>query len=449
MTTTLPSITARANPWRYQPEGTRDLRLDLLRGYALAAMSVNHLGLHQSLFHRVSGQSSFLVSAAEAFLFISGFTLGWISLGRAPGDAMERLWRRTWVLYLATTGVSLGFAIVALRTDWALWAGFEAGDYGGPIDLLADLLTMKVAIGGVDILVAYVLYLLAAIAAMRLMEQGRSWLVATAVTTLYVASQLAETGRFGLGFASFRVLVPNAPLFFGGLLIGYHRQAINDAWKRLPIHRVLDGLVLVAAVALAMLHARGWQELGWLGDLLTANNREEPLWVRESEMPLFPLLTVLLYLRAAWLLADLAWAPLQRLLGRAVLPLGEAALFTFVAHLVAIPIFLNLPGFPDDGVSTLAATAWVGAYLGSILLAVHVRRHILAWLRTGQPRREWVRRHGPAVATAALAGALLVVGSNPTGQSGPWNAGDDEFFDEEFDDAEDGEFDDASAPLLG
>ena len=139
---------------------------------------------------------------------------------------MERLWKRTWVLYLATIGVSLGFAIVALRTDWLLWAGFEAGDFGGPVDLLAGVLTLRIAIGGVDILVAYVFYLLAAIAALRLMEQGRSWLVATTVAGLYVASQLAEPGAFGLGFASFRVLVPNAPLFFGGLLLGYHRDAV-------------------------------------------------------------------------------------------------------------------------------------------------------------------------------------------------------------------------------
>ena len=159
-----------------------------MRGYALAAMSINHFGLQNSWFHQASGRSSFLLSAAEAFLFISGFTLGWISVGCPAGAAMERLWKRTWVLYLATIGVSLGFAIVALRTDWLLWAGFEAGDFGGPVDLLAGVLTLRIAIGGVDILVAYVFYLLAAIAALRLMEQGRSWLVATTVAGLYVAS---------------------------------------------------------------------------------------------------------------------------------------------------------------------------------------------------------------------------------------------------------------------
>ena len=91
ITATTPPARA-ANPWRYDADGGRDLRLDLMRGYALAAMSVNHLGLQQSWFHQASGRSSFLLSAAEAFLFISGFTLGWISLGRAPGAAMERLY---------------------------------------------------------------------------------------------------------------------------------------------------------------------------------------------------------------------------------------------------------------------------------------------------------------------------------------------------------------------
>ncbi|MEM8706358.1 MAG: OpgC domain-containing protein [Actinomycetota bacterium] len=142
-TTALDPAPSNPSGWRYRHDGSRDLRLDLIRGYALAAMSINHFGLQQSWFHQASGRSSALVSAAEAFLFISGFTLGWISLGRAPGAAMERLWKRTWVLYLATVGVSLGFVVVSLQTDWLLWAGYGAEAHTGPIDLLGDLLTLK------------------------------------------------------------------------------------------------------------------------------------------------------------------------------------------------------------------------------------------------------------------------------------------------------------------
>ncbi len=447
MTTTLTRSSAPAprlwDRWRYRDDGGRDLRLDLVRGYALAAMSINHLGLSESLFHRFSGRSSFLISAAEVFLFVSGFTLGWISAGRQPGVSEARLWRRAWILYLATTGVTVAMILVALHTDLALWAGFEAGEFAGPLDALGRVATLRLAVGGVDILVAYVLYLLAAVVAVRAMERGRSWAVAGVVAVLYGLSQLAPPEAFGLGFASFRVLVPNAPLFFGGLLLGYHRTAVVDAWRRVPGYRALDGLTVAAAVMLAVLHARGWQDWPWLGDVVTAGNPEEPLWVRESELPLWPLLVVGLYLRAVWLLVDRAWRPLERLLGRLVLPLGEAALFTFVAHLVAIPVFLNLPGFPsEDEVSVAVATVWVGAFVLCILAAVHVRQRMLVWLRAGTPGREWVRGHGPLVAVGVLVVGLLVPVA-PGGQSGPWGEPEfDEELEEELEEEFEGEFDD-------
>ncbi|MEM8708080.1 MAG: hypothetical protein AAGE98_16575, partial [Actinomycetota bacterium] len=225
----------------------------------------------------------------------------------------------------------------------------------------------------------------------------------------------------------------------------------NDVWKRVPAHRALDLAVVIGAAVLAVLHTRGWQELAWLGDAVTAGE-PEPLWIRESEMPLLPLLTVLFLLRAIWIIVDAAWMPLQRALGWLVLPLGEAALFTFVAHLVAIPVFFNLPGFPFEDASRLTASIWVGAYLLAILGAVHLRRHVLTWLRAGTPSREWVRRHGPAAAVATLTLGLLVAGADPTGQSGPWGVFDGEEFDEfddDFDVDDDLEFDDEALALLG
>ncbi|MEM9464547.1 MAG: hypothetical protein AAGA90_04210 [Actinomycetota bacterium] len=244
------------------------------------------------------------------------------------------------------------------------------------------------------------------------------------------------------------MLVPNAPLFFGGLLLGYHRDAVAAAWRRLRFHRAADVAAVVAALTVGVLHARGWRELAPLGDFLTAGAPDEPLWARESEMPIGPLLGVMLFMRAGWIIADRLYQPLRRTLGWLLLPLGEAALFTFVAHLVAIPVFYNLPGFPlDDDVSTVTATLWVAAYLASILLAVHLRRHVIGWLRSGDSARAWVRRHGPAAAVAALCVGLLVAGADPDGQAGRWREGEreEEFFDEdEFEETDD---EDASVQL--
>jgi hypothetical protein len=52
--------------------GKRDLRIDLLRGAAIVAMVVDHVGGDQSWLYALTGGNRFYVSAAEAFLFLSG-----------------------------------------------------------------------------------------------------------------------------------------------------------------------------------------------------------------------------------------------------------------------------------------------------------------------------------------------------------------------------------------
>ena len=52
--------------WRYEG-GKRDLRLDLLRGFAVFAMVVDHIGGPFSPFYLITGGNRFFVSAAEAY----------------------------------------------------------------------------------------------------------------------------------------------------------------------------------------------------------------------------------------------------------------------------------------------------------------------------------------------------------------------------------------------
>src|SRR5256885_15717824 len=61
--------------WRYAEAGRRDRRLDLLRGYCVVAMTVDHLDAPTWLYV-FTGGNRFFVSAAEGFLFISGLGVG-------------------------------------------------------------------------------------------------------------------------------------------------------------------------------------------------------------------------------------------------------------------------------------------------------------------------------------------------------------------------------------
>ncbi|MEO1065096.1 MAG: OpgC domain-containing protein [Actinomycetota bacterium] len=453
MTATTSTPTA-ASPrsWRYPDTGGRDRRLDLLRGYALAAMAINHFGLQQSYLHAASGRSQFLISAAEAFLFISGFTLGFISIGRSVDDVTSRLRHRTWIVYLATIGISLGFGVVALTTHLELWGALEAGAYADVWQWIGQVLTLQTAFNGADILIAYVLYLAAAIAALRLMATGRTWIVVASVTGLYLLSRWSGPEAVQLGFASFRVLIPNAPLFFGGLVLGYHRHAVAELWRRVPLRRAIDAAVIVAAVGLGWLHASGWETWTVLGEWINGPELTEPLGRREERMPFASLAVVGLYLRAAWIVVDALWVPLRRALGWLLLPLGEASLFTFTMHLIAIPLVINLPGWPDEDIGRATATLWVGGYLALIWVAVLVRRRVLVWLRSGDPLREQVRRHVPIASVAVLLAVLLLVSTSPSGAAGEWAGGDGELaeeLDEEDEEDEDDFPDEELANRIG
>src|SRR5215472_18633010 len=108
----------------------RDLRVDLLRGFCIFAMVVDHFG-GDSWLYAITGGNRFYVSAAEGFIFISGFIMGQAyrtkrdrsGLPAAMGDAL----RRARTLYLATVAMTLVFSALYLYTDVTLWTGRDFG----------------------------------------------------------------------------------------------------------------------------------------------------------------------------------------------------------------------------------------------------------------------------------------------------------------------------------
>ena len=68
-------IAPRSWPASYREEGSRDLRVDFLRGFAVLAMVVDHLG-GPSWLYALTGGNRFYTSAAEGFILISGLLGG-------------------------------------------------------------------------------------------------------------------------------------------------------------------------------------------------------------------------------------------------------------------------------------------------------------------------------------------------------------------------------------
>src|SRR5687767_11168856 len=101
-------------PWGpYVPaEAGRDLRIDLLRGYCVLAMVVDHIA-GRSLLYPLTGGNRFYTSAAEAFIFISGLVMGLVYRRLVERDglgfSLRRAIERSVTLYLVTITLSLLF----------------------------------------------------------------------------------------------------------------------------------------------------------------------------------------------------------------------------------------------------------------------------------------------------------------------------------------------------
>src|SRR6266702_6763866 len=159
----------------------RDLRVDLLCGFCIFAMVVDHFG-GDSWLYAVTGGNRFYVSAAEGFIFISGFIMGQAYRAKRYRSglpaAMREALKRARTLYVATVALTLIFSALFLYTDIALWTG---RDFGLGIDTWQEItvaaFTLHYTYHGTDILAMYTLLLLFAPLVLLMLSIGEWYMV--------------------------------------------------------------------------------------------------------------------------------------------------------------------------------------------------------------------------------------------------------------------------------
>src|ERR1035437_8020777 len=174
------------------PSAVRDPRIDTLRGLFLVVMMVDHLPQHPLLHFTV--QSFGVVSAAEGFVFVSGFVCAWV-YGRIlvkDGEAAlrRRAWHRARDIYL--THLVL-YTLVLLGGLWGgrqiasrfpdFWTGWWHG----------ALLIFQPPFFG--ILPMYVVFLLLTPFLLEQMARGRALLIGSASMALWLAAQWGSEVR--------------------------------------------------------------------------------------------------------------------------------------------------------------------------------------------------------------------------------------------------------------
>lgn len=343
--TTIAAVSARRRAvslphvrhWRYQG-GRRDLRLDLLRGFAAFAMIVDHIGGgERSWLYALTGGNHFFVSAAEAFVFISGLVMGTIYAGLiardGAGAALARSLRRTWTLYCLTVALTLSFPAVSLLLG-VPWA--PDLDAGGLPAFITGVFTLHRTFFLSDVLLMYTFLVLAAGPVFALLARGRTRAVLAGSWALWALWQvwpaqvdlpwaITDNGTFHL--PAWQVL------FVTGLVLGYHRRTVERHVTRLRPGLVLAGSAGLVTAAIA-LHLAG---VSTTGDGWAAVHLFAKADVRPGRLLVFVPVAAF-----AYTLLTVAWTPVRRALGWLLLPLGQDALTAYALHLFVVALSWKL-----------------------------------------------------------------------------------------------------------
>src|SRR5512142_2909545 len=129
--------------WHYPANERRDLRLDLLRGFAVLVMVVDHFG-GSSWLYLITGNNNFFTSGAEAFVLISGMVVGIVYGAIADREglssAAKKAFQRALTLYKLTIVLTILFAALSSWFDLP-WA--KGTDISDPLWFVFDVILLR------------------------------------------------------------------------------------------------------------------------------------------------------------------------------------------------------------------------------------------------------------------------------------------------------------------
>jgi len=130
-------------------------------------------------------------------------------------------------------------------------------------------------------------------------------------------------------------------LFVTGHVLGFHRDALGERLRQFRRLRVV-GVALGVAVTLALISLAWGAESGVQFGFFDI----DPNVLNESffKVPLRPwrLVAFLSVAIVAYTTATYLWVPLRRIVGWLMLPLGQAALYSYIVHFFLILLVYNL-----------------------------------------------------------------------------------------------------------
>lgn len=304
----------------------RDLRLDILRGFCVLVMVVDHIGGEPSVLYAITGGNRFYVSAAEGFVLLSGIAMGMVYadllVREGPGAALARALRRSRLLYALTVSLTIVFASLSflLGSPWT-----RDVTQAQPIEFAVGVLTLHRSYSLTDVLLLYTVLVLAAGPLLVLFARGRTALVLASSWTLWGIWQVVP-GQLVLPWPIVDEGFPLAPwqaVFVTGLAVGYHRKAIARA---LGPHRATLAWIGAASLSAALV-------IGYVHGSLPRAGIEFDQLFGKDDMRVGRVVALATFTVGAYGVVSALWLAARPIAGWLLLPLGQNALTAYTVHL--------------------------------------------------------------------------------------------------------------------
>jgi hypothetical protein len=334
---------------------SRILTFDLLRGYFLVAIIIDHLNFFPNGLDWWSARGNLFVTTAEGFFFISGIVLG-IVRGQKLIDkpfkfVTKLLLKRAAQLYLTAVILVILFTLLG----WWFFMNYPGLKVGilPPSTSLPELigrsLTFNYIYGWADYLRLYAIFLLASPIAMWLLRKGLWHVLFIASFAIWLLfpfdPKLPDAAQEMLQPLSWQLI------FFGGLTIGFYWNKITVWWQR--IKPAIQKVAIVSVLGLATVTLLLNIFLVFIvPDINTSAylpaDLHYQLYINFFDKERLPLLRIglfLLWFWAAFWVFRRFEPIIVRFLGWLLLPFGTNSLYVYTIH--AFMIFLAHLWFTD------------------------------------------------------------------------------------------------------
>lgn len=243
----------------------RDITLDSLRGLFLAIMTIDHLALPLSSYtiHALG-----FISAAECFVFLSGYVAGIVYTKLRVIYGKQSLWQaalqRAGMIYLAHISVFLLLLVTGLYSNFFVSA-WKLNIYNFADPLLLNKPLLALALGSVllyqptflDVLPLYFILVLLMPFLLEQFIKGRSLMVILASATLWFIAQFGVLGLITSAVAKYLPIHLGAfdilawqLIFVSGLYLGFLKYQQRDLTSLLSNKLVIISLIIATLLFL-------------------------------------------------------------------------------------------------------------------------------------------------------------------------------------------------------